>query len=57
LINCIKAAIPLIERQRELVHARQQRLSDFADELSERLRSLQERQADLERKRARGQRG
>jgi DNA-binding transcriptional MerR regulator len=49
----VKAAIPVIERQLELVRGRQQRLSQFADELSEKLRSLHERQADLERKRAR----
>ena len=47
----VKAAIPLIERQLELVRARQQRLSEFADELSEKLRSLHDRQAELERKR------
>jgi DNA-binding transcriptional MerR regulator len=52
----VKAAIPLIERQLELVRARQRRLSEFADELSEKLRSLHERQAELERKPARGQR-
>ena len=46
----VKAAIPLTERQLELVRARQQRLSEFADELSEKLRSLHERQAELERK-------
>jgi DNA-binding transcriptional MerR regulator len=47
----IKATKPLIERQLELVRARQQRLSEFADELSEKLRSLDKRQAELERKR------
>jgi DNA-binding transcriptional MerR regulator len=45
----IEAAIPLTERQLELVRARQQRLSDFADELLEKRRSLHERQAELER--------
>jgi DNA-binding transcriptional MerR regulator len=49
----VKAAIPLIERQLELVRARGQRLSDFADELSERLTSLNERGAELEQTRAR----
>jgi DNA-binding transcriptional MerR regulator len=49
----VKAAIPLTERQLELVRARQQRLSEFADELTEKLRSLHERQAELERKPAR----
>ncbi len=52
----VKAAIPLIERQLELVRGRQQKLSEFADELSAKLRSLHDRQAELERKRAGGQR-
>jgi DNA-binding transcriptional MerR regulator len=47
----VKAARPLIERQLELVRARQQRLSEFADALSERLRSLDKRQAELGRRR------
>jgi MerR family transcriptional regulator, repressor of the yfmOP operon len=46
----VKAAIPVIERQLELVRGRQQRLSEFADELSEKLRSLRSREAALERK-------
>jgi DNA-binding transcriptional MerR regulator len=45
----VEAAIPLVERQLELVRARQDRLSEFADELSEKLRSLRNRQAELER--------
>jgi DNA-binding transcriptional MerR regulator len=49
----VKAAIPVIERQLELVRGREQKLSEFADELSEKLRSLHKRQAELERKRAR----
>jgi DNA-binding transcriptional MerR regulator len=49
----LEAAVPVIERQLELVRRRQQRLAEFADELSEKLRSLHERQAELERKRAR----
>jgi DNA-binding transcriptional MerR regulator len=49
----VKAANAVIERQLELVHARQHRLSEFADELSERLRSVRKLQAELERKRAR----
>lgn len=52
----VKATIPLIERQLELVRARQQTLSEFADELSEKLRSLHERHAELERKRVGGRR-
>lgn len=47
----VAAAMPLVERQLELVHARQQRLSQFEDELSKKLLSLRERQAELERKR------
>lgn len=49
----LEAAVPVIERQLELVRRRQQRLAEFADELSEKLRSLHERQAELERKRVR----
>jgi DNA-binding transcriptional MerR regulator len=45
----VEAAIALNERWLELVRARQQRLSEFADELSEKLRSLHERRAELER--------
>lgn len=45
----VEEAIPLVERQLELVRGRQQRLSEFADELSDKLRSLHERQAELER--------
>jgi DNA-binding transcriptional MerR regulator len=36
----LAAAIPLVERQLELVRARQQTLADFAAELSEKLASL-----------------
>ena len=46
----VEAAIPLVERQLELVQARQDRLSEFADELSEKLRRLRKRQAELGRK-------
>jgi DNA-binding transcriptional MerR regulator len=49
----VTAAIAVIERQLQLVQGRQQRLSEFADELSEKLRSLHKRQAELERKQAR----
>jgi MerR family transcriptional regulator, repressor of the yfmOP operon len=52
----VKAAIPLVEQQLELVHRRQQKLSDFADELSEKLRRLHDRQAELDRKRGSGRR-
>jgi DNA-binding transcriptional MerR regulator len=47
----VAAAIPVIERQLELVRGRQHKLSECAGELTERLRSLHERQADLEQKR------
>jgi MerR family transcriptional regulator, repressor of the yfmOP operon len=47
----VTAAIEVIERQLELVHGRRQKLSEFADELSEKLRSLHEREAEFERKR------
>ena len=47
----VTAAIAVIERQLELVHGRRQKLSEFADELSEKLRSLHEREAEFERKR------
>ena len=49
----VKAAIPVVERQLELVRGRQERLGEFADELAEKLRSLHEREAALEPKRAR----
>ena len=46
----VEAAIPLVERQLELVRGRQQRLSEFADQLSEKLRSPHARRAELERR-------
>ena len=46
----VEAAIPLVERQLELVRSRQERLSEFAGELAEKLRSLRKRQAELVRK-------
>jgi MerR family transcriptional regulator, repressor of the yfmOP operon len=49
----VEAAIPLVERQLELVRRRQQRLAEFADELSAKLRSLHDRRAELEPKRRR----
>jgi len=36
----VESAIPLVERQLELVHARQRRLDDFAGELSDKLATL-----------------
>src|ERR671938_952246 len=52
----VKEAIPLVEQQLELVRRRQQRLAEFADELSEKLRRLYDRQAELEGKRGGGRR-
>lgn len=43
----VTAAIPLVERQLDLVRARQQTLADFADELAEKLRSLRKRWDEL----------
>ena len=45
----IATAIPLVVQQLELVQARQQRLADFAAELSDKLRSLHARRAELAR--------
>jgi MerR family transcriptional regulator, repressor of the yfmOP operon len=55
-VGIVRAAIPLIERQLELVRGRRQKLSEFADELSAKLRSLHDREAELERKRGSGRR-
>ncbi len=46
----VEAAIPLVERQLELVRGRQQRLSEFAEQLSEKLRSLHQRRGELGRR-------
>jgi MerR family transcriptional regulator, repressor of the yfmOP operon len=46
----VEAAIPLVERQLELVRTRQDRLSEFAGDLSEKLRRLKKRQTELGRK-------
>jgi MerR family transcriptional regulator, repressor of the yfmOP operon len=46
----VDEAIPLVERQLELVQTRQQRLLEFSDELSEKLRSLRTRRSELEQK-------
>jgi len=47
----VEAAVPLVERQLELVRARRRRLSEFEDELSKKLLSLRKRQDELQRKR------
>ena len=49
-VRIVEAAVPLIERQLELVRGRQERLSEFADQLSEKLRSLHERRGELGRR-------
>ena len=42
-------AIPLVERQLELVRTRQERLVEFSNELSDKLDSLRKRQRELKR--------
>jgi DNA-binding transcriptional MerR regulator len=49
-MKIVKAAIPLVERQLELVGTRQERLAEFSDELSDKLRRLRRRRSELERK-------
>jgi MerR family transcriptional regulator, repressor of the yfmOP operon len=49
-MKIVKAAIPLVERQLELVRTRQERLAEFSDELSDKLRRLRGRRSELERK-------
>jgi MerR family transcriptional regulator, repressor of the yfmOP operon len=46
-IEIVDTAIPLVERQLDLVSARQQKLAEFAGELSEKLRSLHAHRAAL----------
>ena len=43
----VDTAIPLVERQLELLRLRQQRLDEFAGELSGKLRSLKKRRQEL----------
>jgi MerR family transcriptional regulator, repressor of the yfmOP operon len=45
----VEKALSLTEHQLELVRARQQRLSEFADDLEERLRAIYEREAELQK--------
>jgi MerR family transcriptional regulator, repressor of the yfmOP operon len=45
----IEAAIPNVERQLELVHARQRSLAEFAAELTDKLARMRERLADVEK--------
>jgi DNA-binding transcriptional MerR regulator len=46
-LKIVEAAIPLVERQLDLVRARQEKLVEFAGELETRLRSLQRRKRAL----------
>ena len=46
-LRIVEAAMPLVERQLELVRSRQERLAEFADELSGKLRSLKNRRRQL----------
>ena len=48
----VDAAIPLVERQLELVRTRQQTLSEFSNELADKLGRLRKRQAELGRSKA-----
>ena len=54
-MKIVNAAIPLVERQLELVRTRQERLSEFSDELSDKLRRLRRRRSELERNAGRRQ--
>jgi DNA-binding transcriptional MerR regulator len=46
-LRIVEAATPLVQRQLELVRARQQKLAEFADELEEKLKSLRARKRKL----------
>jgi DNA-binding transcriptional MerR regulator len=48
-LRIVEAAIPLVARQLELVRARQETLGAFADELAEKLQSLERRRHELGR--------
>jgi DNA-binding transcriptional MerR regulator len=48
-LRIVETAIPLVERQLELVRARQQTLGAFADELAAKLTSLRARRTELRR--------
>jgi len=49
-LRIVESAIPLVERQLELVRGRQQRLAEFAQELEEKLRTLGARRRELKRR-------
>jgi DNA-binding transcriptional MerR regulator len=46
-LRIVEAAIPLVEQQLELVRARQERLAEFADELADKLATLEARRSEL----------
>lgn len=46
-LQILEQTIPLVEHQLALVHTRQQTLSEFADELEAKLRSLKQRRRQL----------
>ena len=46
-LRIIEDAIPLVERQLELLKSRREKLDEFADELSGKLRSLKTRRREL----------
>ena len=46
-LQIVESAIPLVERQLELLTSRRAKLDDFADELSGKLRSLKKRRREL----------
>ena len=46
-LRIVAAAIPLVERQLELLRSRSEKLDEFADELSGKLRSLKKRRKEL----------
>ncbi len=52
-VAIVEEAIPLVQRQLELVHARRQRLDEFATVLAEKLQTLRAEQRKLARKAAR----
>jgi DNA-binding transcriptional MerR regulator len=47
-VRIVDAAIPLVERQLELVRSRQETLAAFADELNAKLASLERRRRELD---------
>jgi len=46
-VGIVEAAIPLVQKQLDLVRARRKRLAEFERDLEEKLRSLEQRRAEL----------